>query len=125
MKYDPDNGPNPESWLALDEAERLEAVLRYHKRAHFRAGSLRGHAIIHTVVENQLAEGYGATVTALQRLQTEGLDRHEAAHAIGSVLAGHLNDAVQSGDTAFDAQAYDTALAEFTAAAWRRMANSK
>jgi len=23
---------------------------------------------------------------------SEGLDRHEAVHAIGSVLAGHLND---------------------------------
>jgi hypothetical protein len=124
MKYDPDDGPHPESWLNLDESERLEAVLRYHKRAKFRAGSLRGHAIIHTVVENQLAEGYGATVTALQRLQTEGLDRHEAVHAIGSVLAGHLNEAVQSGDAAFDARAYDTALAELTAAAWRRLANS-
>jgi hypothetical protein len=38
-------------------------------------------------VETQLAEGHAEATAALDRLLQEGLDRHEALHAIGSVLA--------------------------------------
>jgi len=50
------------------------------------------HAIIHTVVESQIADAELPVRGTAQRLMSEGLDRHEAIHAIGSVLAGHLND---------------------------------
>lgn len=60
----------------------------------------------------------------------EGLDRHEAVHAIGSVLAGHINDLMRkarSGRHAVDAdsdrdpnQTYFAELEDLTAEAWLR-----
>jgi hypothetical protein len=38
-------------------------------------------------VENQVASGYGPSRKAIARLVSEGLSRHEAVHAIGSVVA--------------------------------------
>jgi hypothetical protein len=51
--------------------------------------SIRAHAANHVIVENQLAMGDATVVPAtLARLMQEGLDRHDAIHAIGSVLVG-------------------------------------
>jgi len=47
------------------------------------------HGVAHVIVENQIAAG-DSTVepVTLARLMREGLDRHDAIHAIGSVLMG-------------------------------------
>lgn len=49
------------------------------------------HAIIHAVVENQIAMGdeYPVQKTS-KRLVREGLNRHNAIHPIGSVLMKYL-----------------------------------
>jgi hypothetical protein len=45
----------------------------------------------HVIVENQVALGEAYPVqSVLLRLMEEGLDRHDAIHAIGSVLAERL-----------------------------------
>jgi hypothetical protein len=117
VKYDPTVPPDPDAWLQLDEAERIEAVLRYHKRVGIRVGSRRAHAAFHTIVENQIAEGLRSTCDAMDRLQQEGLDRHDAIHAVGSVLAGHIHGAL-AGKREVDQQEYDEELDALTAAAW-------
>jgi len=119
MKYHPKVGPDPDAWLQLDEAERIEAVLRHHKRAGIRAGSIRAHAVLHAIVENQIAERLRSACEALDRLQREGLDRHDAIHAIGSVVAGHLHGALAS-QREFDQREYDKELDSLTAEAWLR-----
>ncbi len=43
------------------------------------------HATVHQIVENQLAENFPDVVEALDRLMHQGLNRHEAIHAIASV----------------------------------------
>lgn len=48
------------------------------------------HALAHVIVENQLAEDLPEARRALERLLGEGLDRHDAIHAIASVLMGHF-----------------------------------
>ena len=48
------------------------------------------HATVHAVVENQLAEGDKRVLETLARLRRQGLCRHEAVHAIGSVLADYV-----------------------------------
>jgi hypothetical protein len=51
------------------------------------------HAVCHVIVENQFALGDELPVKrTVQRLMSEGLDRHDAIHAVGSVLIGHLTD---------------------------------
>lgn len=120
MRYDPMTGPAPKAWLDLDEGEQAEIVLRYHKRREARAGNLPLHAIIHATVETQLAQGHAEASAALDRLLEQGLDRHEAIHAIGSVVADHIQVAMQG--TAFDAAEYDGRLRRLDAATWRHLA---
>jgi hypothetical protein len=121
--YDPDVAPDASEWLALDEQERMLLVERYHRdnriRMPRRARTL--HAAIHAVVENQLAlEDQAIVRDTLARLMLEGLTRHDAVHAIGSVLLGYLNDRMNEGQAASDEHAqYYAALRELTAKKWR------
>ena len=86
-KYDPLESPKSPEWLDLDEQERIGLVTDYHKKKRIELPNRLVHAAFHTAVENQLAEGIPDVRDALARLMGEGLDRHEAIHAIGSVLA--------------------------------------
>jgi hypothetical protein len=118
MSYDPNRAPEPVTWLSLDEAERLDGVLRYHQQVRFRADNVRLHAAVHVTVENQLAEGHAGATRALDRLLAEGLDRHEAIHAIGAVATEQIYHALKG--RPFDAAEYDRRLAALDAVSWRR-----
>ena len=120
--YDPLEAPEPEEWLALDEAERLRLAERYHRRAHIRVPSIKAHAAMHVVVENQIALGDEIPVRAtLDRLMGEGLDRHEAIHAIGLVLAEYIYDLARAREPeTHRIESYYAALERLTADYWRR-----
>jgi hypothetical protein len=109
--------PDASVWLAADEADRLEAVRRQHKHAGERSGNPRLHAAVHVTIETQLAEGLAPVVRAMQRLADEGLDRHDALHAVGSVVAEQMVEAVHG--RGFDATEYETRLDALSAASWR------
>jgi hypothetical protein len=131
-EYDPFTEPDPEQWLALDEQERIDLVVEYHRRAGIRFAREKLHAVVHAVVESQIADAELPVRRTAQRLMSEGLDRHEAVHAIGSVLAGHINDLmreVKSGGRSLDTtsdrdpnEAYFAELEALTAEAWLRSA---
>ena len=88
LQDDPLEAPEPKEWLAIDEAERIQLAQDYYRRARVRLPNEKLHAVFHVVVENQIALGDEIPVqSTLQRLMVEGLDRHEAIHAIASVLA--------------------------------------
>jgi hypothetical protein len=118
--YDPDQPIDPEEWAALDEAEREYLVERYHRKNRIRMPNSRLHAAIHVVVENQVAMGSEVPVqSALARLMGEGLTRHDAIHAIGSVLAGHMFDLMKGNVEGQDVNAaYYQQLKELTAEGW-------
>ena len=119
--YEPSKKPNAEEWLALDEGERIELVRAFHRREKIFVPNLDAHAIVHAVVENQLAEGFPAATATLARLQSEGLNRHDAVHAIGSVLLEHMQNLMNGSRSGGDPNApYATALERLTADAWRR-----
>lgn len=104
----------------LDEQERILLVQRYHERAKIDLPNARIHAVMHTIVENQLAEAIREVVTAFERLRGEGLDRHDAIHAVGSVLAYHMFNLLKSGPPSSDPNStYFAWLRELTAARWR------
>jgi hypothetical protein len=88
--YDPDNAPDPREWMGMAEAERIRLAQNHHVAARVKLPNVKAHAVLHSIVENQVAEGFGPTVRALERLQREGLSRHEAVHAVGSVIAKHV-----------------------------------
>jgi hypothetical protein len=128
--YDPFTGPDVEQWLALDEQERIDLVSDYHRRARIRPPSPQVHATIHAVVESQIADAELPVRRVLQRLMSEGLDRHDAIHAIGSVLISHINDLMResrSGGSEVDSKSgrdpnerYFAELEALTAEGWRR-----
>ena len=96
MNYQPDKSPEPDKWLALDEAERVALIQAYHRRTRVKIPNPQIHATIHLIVENQLAEGLEVVRETLDRLRAEGLDRHEAIHAIGWVPIQHLSNLMQA-----------------------------
>ena len=86
MTYNAEQTPAAGQWLALYEQERIALVETWHRRAGIRLARARLHATVHTVVENQIAMDVSEVVETLERLRDEGLSRHEAVHAVGSVL---------------------------------------
>ena len=118
--YDPDTAPEPKVWLELDEGERLLLVGDYHDQAGDELPNVQMHAAIHVVVENQLAEAYLPAVEALARLMREDLSRHDAVHAIGSVLAEKIWTQTQGGGCAAGpGMVYEQELWTLTAQSWR------
>jgi hypothetical protein len=88
LRYDPHEHVNSDAWRALDESERTRLVVRYHQRQRIRVPNETVHALVHVIVENQVALGDAFPAkSVLLRLMSEGLDRHDAVHAIGSVLS--------------------------------------
>jgi Domain of unknown function (DUF1841) len=120
-RYDPLKSPDPEEWLALDEQERIDLVEDYHRRKRIRMPSVRGHAAFHVIVENQIAMGEELPVKRkLQQLMDEGLDRHDAIHAIGSVLSRQFYHILKRGQSSDPPKAYYAALEDLTAEIWLR-----
>ena len=76
---------------------------------------------MHVVVENQVAMGdeYPAK-SVLERLMREGLDRHQAIHAISQLLAEEIFHVLKrkTGETEINAR-YIERLNRLTAEAWR------
>ena len=96
-KYDPDRAPDPERWLAQNEMELIDIVMRYHRREQIPLPNERVHASYHVMVENQVALGDRTPVRdAVGRLMGEGMSRHDALHAVGAVLAKHMHRATET-----------------------------
>ena len=121
--YNPECTPEPASWLELDEQERIVLVETYHRVARIKLPNVTAHASLHAIVENQIALNLDPVVRAMHRLGKEGLTRHDAVHAIGSVVAEHLFDILktnQNDDAAALQARYYAAVERLSAASWRR-----
>ena len=121
--YDPEISPNPAAWLALDEQRRIDLAESYHRTAREMLPNYTAHAVIHAVVENQIAEGVEPVVRALSRLTKQGLSRHDALHAIGSLVAEHFFEALNTKDKDFGSNAqarYNAAVERLSAEGWKR-----
>lgn len=121
-RYEPARVPNPEEWLALDESLRIDLVREYHRGSgeDIPEGGEKIHAVIHVIVENQIAlevEPVPATITKLTR---QGLDRHEAIHAVGAVLSEDIFECLHGNKEAFSPQRYRKRLEKLTAKRWRK-----
>jgi hypothetical protein len=120
-RYAPLIPPDPADWLALDEGERLVLAQDYHEQANIEILGMQLNATIHGIIENQLAEGDDRVIMAnFERLLAGGLNRHEAIHAMGSVLAGVLHLAQKRPDADFDLTArYHSGLKRLRPKDWR------
>ncbi len=122
VHYDADRAPDPAAWSAAPQRDRVAAVEVHHHALsgpHPAVRQARVHAAIHVVVEDQLASGAPPEARrAMDRLVGGGLTRHEAIHAIASVVAATAQGALAG--TRFDPGAYARALDALTAEAWRQ-----
>jgi hypothetical protein len=127
-QYDPNDDLPVSDWTALDEDEQVMAVRQYHEEAGIDVPNLDLHAILHTIIENQVAlEGETPVPDALDRLQDEGLSRHDAIHAVATVLMKHLDSildlAMQPGaaSDSFDVEGYYRDVRTLTKDDWLNM----
>lgn len=119
LRYDPDVAPDPSRWQEIDEQERIMLVEAHHRREGIELPSMTVHATMHAIVESQAAMGDELPVRrAIERLMGEGLDRHEAVHAVASVLALHVNNTLKAG--AANNEAYNDAVERLTVESWRK-----
>jgi hypothetical protein len=76
------------------------------------------HVTIHQTIENQLAAKDPPVVhETLERLMRSGLSRHEAIHAIGSVLSVEIWE-ILSQERPFDEERYERGLQQLNAREW-------
>ncbi len=124
--YDPSKTPNPDVWLEMDEQKRIGLIAAFHQEARVALPNPTIHAAMHAIIENQLAEGLEVPCQALSRLMQEGLERHDAVHAMASVVADHLFDLLNVGspDGSENERYYET-LRRLTAAKWLKLADQE
>ena len=119
--YDPMLDLDPEQWGSLDEDQRLEMVIEYHREARIDLPDIHTHALLHVIIENQIALGGETPVaTTTRRLLNEGLDRHDAIHAIASILANFIFERMQSEANDLSNELYYVELKQLTADKWSR-----
>ena len=119
-EYDPHVAPDPAEWQALPELDQIALVEAYHRAAGITLPNAQLHAVLHTIIESQMAAGQELPVAATMiRLQNEGLDRHEALHAVASILAVHIQEILQGQWSGSDPNApYYEELYQLTAKGW-------
>ena len=122
-EYDPSVSLDPKMWDLIDEDEKLALVQQYHEQSDSGLPDLALHSLVHTIVENQIALGDELPVAAtLARLVREGLDRHDAIHAIASILVNHLHEILSGSDAKGGHEQYYEAVTALTAESWSAQA---
>ena len=121
QNYDPMVDLDARQWDLLDEDERVSVVMKYHQEAGIELPDEYTHALLHVIVENQIALGQQTPVEAvLHRLTDENLDRHDAVHAIANILAVHMVELMHGEDAALGNDEYYAELEKLTAEKWQR-----
>jgi hypothetical protein len=119
-EYDPNLNIDPMKWGSLDDDQKLQLVEEYHEQFDPDLPDLALHSVLHTIVENQIALGDETpAAAALARVESEGLDRHDAVHAIASVLVSYRHEMLGASDTKNHNDQYFEALTKLTAESWR------
>lgn len=118
-RYDPNETPNPEEWLELSEFERLDLVEEFHENSddffNLKEDQAKLHAVVHVTVENQTAEGLEPVLETIDRLIREGLDRHNAVHAVGTVVTENIFAMMQGKQSSWNEKSYGKRLRKLTA----------
>ena len=119
--YHASHAPNPDEWLEFDESTRIELVKEYHNLAgiEFQEGAIELHAMIHVVVENQIAMGADLVPETITKLMRQGLSRHDAIHAVGAILADDIFEIITNNQE-FNKSRYRKRLDKLTAKRWKK-----
>jgi len=119
MSYDPEKAPDPAAWLEMGEDEKSQWIVEYHSTSDQEEpeGGWELHALLHCVVENQIALQTVNVPETVSRLLRQGLCRHDAVHAIGSVVSEDIYELLKNEST-FDPKKHRRRLEKLTAKRW-------
>ncbi len=119
-KYNPFESIDPAEWLECDESERIELVREFHKNLEDEMpdDALSIHSSVHVIIENQLAMGVKLIPETIAKLTRQGLDRHEAIHAIGAIISEDIFNIVKGKTQEFSTKKYRRKLEKITAKRW-------
>lgn len=124
ITYDPLIEPDKEEWLEATEYDRIDAVKEFHENSDDydfeEEQALSMHSVVHVVVENQLALGVDLVPETIAKLTRQGLDRHDAIHAIGAILNEDIFEIMRNEKTEFSPKQYRRKLEKITAKRWRK-----
>jgi len=120
--YNPQIEPNKEKWLKASEYDRIDSVREFHENSDedFEDDALSIHTSVHVIVENQLAMGVELIPETIAKLIRQGLDRHEAIHAIGAIISEDIFNIVRGEQSEFSPKRYRKKLEKITAKRWRK-----
>jgi hypothetical protein len=120
--YDPSKSIDPGEWLKLSEFERMDIVRDFHEASgeELPDDALEMHTIFHVIVENQLAEEVELLPETIAKLTRQGLDRHEAIHAIAAIISEDIFDLWKGNKTEFPTKQYRRKLEKITAKRWKK-----
>jgi len=119
--YDAHEQPHGLDWLGMGEEARLQLVIDYHTSIGDTGDNARTHCMLHVIVENQIAMGAHMEPVRerLRQLMAQGMDRHEALHAICYVLIRHMNWIGLSNQKGDHDARYFREIKRMTAQKWR------
>ncbi|HTJ41542.1 MAG TPA: antitoxin Xre/MbcA/ParS toxin-binding domain-containing protein [Kofleriaceae bacterium] len=120
LVYDADHAPDPAAWLSAEELVRELAIGAHHDglASHAPTPDRELHVSMHLIVENQIAgKEPPETAANVARLVADGLTRHDAIHAVASVISDEMRGVVHDG-RAFDRDRVARALAQLRARDW-------
>ena len=123
--YTASRAPDSEEWLKLDESLRIDLVresIGEDIEDDVPEDAEYLHAAIHVVVENQLAMGVDPVPPTMAKLIRQGLSRHEALHAIGTIVSEDIFDLLQSNEKSWPESRYRRRLEKLTAKRWIKRA---
>lgn len=119
--YDAATPPEALAWLETGEEARIQLVVDYHTSIGDVGDNARTHCLLHVIIENQIAMG-GAMEPVRERmrqLMAQGLDRHNALHALCYVLIRHMNWIGMSNIKGDQDARYFREIRRMTAQKWR------
>ncbi|MEJ2622113.1 MAG: DUF1841 family protein [Candidatus Thiodiazotropha sp.] len=121
-EYKPSQPPDAEEWLEMDEAERIRLVSEFHDEEgdDLLDGARELHSSFHVIVENQIAMKESLVSETIDKLTRQGLDRHEAIHAVAALLSEDIFDLYKGNIEKFDQKKYRRKLEKLTAKRWRK-----
>ena len=86
FRYNPNTSIPKRDWLSMEEQDKIEAILEYHKKHKTNLWNKEFHLNLHIEIENQIAKNIRPVNNALRRLKRSGMRRHDAIHAIGCIF---------------------------------------
>jgi len=100
----------------------MDIVRDFHEASgeEFPEDALEMHTIFHVTVENQLAEKVELLPETIAKLTRQGLDRHEAIHAIAAIISEDIFDLWKGNKTEFSTKQYRRKLEKITAKRWKK-----